>query len=121
MQPKILDISLKMLLCRSVLDKKYTLEDSYIKCSDDYYLHTILPINIFIFLVFGVFIPLFLWNILKTKSLNKELDSIASKRVFGYFYLELKTDMYYWDILLMAIVNLNLKILCTYSYFIEFN
>lgn len=94
-----------MLICRKVLDTKYTLRDSYVICTDDYYNDTVLPLNLSIFLLMGIIIPVFLILKLRKKNKKKELRRVKSRRIFGYFYNELKLDKYFWDFLLMVAVN----------------
>lgn len=103
-QPEVLQTTLKMVVCRTILGNQYTLEDSYIKCTDDYYNNFILPINIFIFLLMSILIPSYFIIQLRIKSKEKQLEKVKIRRIYGYFYNELKLDKFYWDFILMAAV-----------------
>lgn len=93
-----------MIICRRVLDVEYAFRDSYIICSEEYYTDFVFPLNLAIFLSMSIVIPFFLIVKLWKMNKKKELRKVNSRRIFGYFYNEMKIDKYYWDFILMSAV-----------------
>lgn len=61
--------------------------------------------NLIFLIISSVLIPVYL--ILKLVNYYKkdQIKKINVLRVYGFFYIELKPKHFYWDFLLMAIVN----------------
>lgn len=102
MQPEILQGNLKFLICRKVEDTYYSLADPYVKCDEDYYNNVVLPINLSVFLIFGVLIPVYLTLNLYRKHKAHKLRTIENLRIYGFFYNELNKNCFYWDFILMG-------------------
>ncbi|KRX06177.1 Pectin lyase fold/virulence factor [Pseudocohnilembus persalinus] len=95
----ILEYSIQFLVCRSIGDIQYTLADINLKCESDYYNKYVQPINIVSLLVFIFIIPLFmLFKMYKSRHHNNKIKNQCS---YGYLYIDLKKDLYYWEFLSM--------------------
>lgn len=55
-------------MCRQVLEEDYTLKDSYVSCKGDYYNNIVFPLNLSLFIVLSLIIPLFLIYKLRKKN-----------------------------------------------------
>lgn len=58
-QPGMLYTSALFVSCEDIGDNSYNIADSNLKCTDDYYQNTVLPVNITILLIVGLCFPVY--------------------------------------------------------------
>ncbi|EAR98506.2 transmembrane protein, putative (macronuclear) [Tetrahymena thermophila SB210] len=97
-QPDTIGFFTKAISCRKIGTKSYQQINQLISCDDKQYklfsLYFILPNLIFWLLSPSIILLIFRY---KKGRDTKKLNYCTTKYMFGYFYLEYKTNYYYWE------------------------
>ncbi|KRX10501.1 Pectin lyase fold/virulence factor [Pseudocohnilembus persalinus] len=102
-QAGILESCIQFLVCRQIGDIKYSLADINLECDSSYYQKYVQPINIVILLLFLIIIPILMfYKMYRSRHSNYTIKNQCS---YGYLYIDLKNELYYWEYLSMFQVN----------------
>lgn len=81
---------MEFITCREISGIKYSTADTNIKCEDEFFKNNIIPVNLSLIIIFGLFMPISICVMLIKGRKQNKLENIDFKRTFGILYLELK-------------------------------
>jgi len=96
--PQIVAETFGLFNCTEIEGVSYLVKNTNITCFDQRHFQIILLLGIpnLVIWIFGV--PLLIFYILYSR--RKELDNSDNLRTYGFWYLGLKRDIFYWELLL---------------------